>query len=220
MHLKVRRDQPRTTDPATGALPVLGLLGWGFFFSIAPASSPSASSAEGRAGQGRAASGPAGSRSPAPPPPASPHLRRGCGSAQHQRTVPPPAAALRPGSAEPARRGPGWAAGGFRANLFKREAAEGLERQGSAFLRQSTGRNTHVAIPFSGGSSTNSPFDNLPPPPAPPTRPGLIYSPAILLNPGSAISSGHAPQGGDGELAGEDFPSEETRLLGCYEPAQ
>lgn len=58
------------------------------------------------------------------------------------------------------------------------------------------------------------------PPPAPPALSGLIYSPAILLNPGSAISSGHAPKGGDGELVGEDFPSEETRLLGCYEPAQ
>lgn len=91
----------------------------------------------------------------------------------------------------PPRRGPGWAAGGFRADLFKREAPEGLKRQGSAFLHQSTGRNMHVAILFSGGSSTNSSFDNLPPP----TRPGLIYTPAIMLNSGSAISSGHAPKG-------------------------
>lgn len=149
MHLKVGRTGlpaliPHSTSPFGGC--------WGGSFSIAPA---------------RPAQGKGGRQDPGPaavPPPASPHLQRDCGSAQHQRTIPPPAAT----SGRLQRRlprGPGWAAAGFRANLFKREAAAGLERQGSAFLRQSTGRHA-CCNPIHGGSSTDTASDN-PPRPAP-----------------------------------------------------
>lgn len=106
--------------------------------------------------------------------PASAHHPSACRSLRPAPTPPP--------------RGPGWAAAGFRANLFKREAAAGLERQGSAFLRQSTGRHA-CCNPIHGGSSTDTASDN------PPARPGLICTPATQLKRGAAIPPGTLPRG-------------------------
>lgn len=163
MHLKVRRDRPPTTDP-TQHFPCRGLLGCSFrhrYRQLSP-SKP-------RRGEG---GGSRRLRVPLPPAP----LTSGGAAALPSINAPCSGCRGAPAPQSPPRRGPGWAAGGFGANLFKREAAEGSERQGSAFLHQSTGRNTHVAIPFSGGSSTSSAFDNLSSPPPPPPQPALALS--------------------------------------------
>lgn len=124
-----------------------------YLYDIAPARP-----AEGKGG--RQDPGPAAGplRASIPSPPAGMRL---CPASAHH---PSACRSLRPAPPPPPR-GPGWAAAAFRANLFKREAAAGLERQGSAFLRQSTGRHA-CCNPIHGGSSTDTASDN-PPRPAP-----------------------------------------------------
>lgn len=118
--------------------------------------------------------------------PASAHHPSACRSLRPAPTPPP--------------RGPGWAAAGFRANLFKREAAAGLERQGSAFLRQSTGRHA-CCNPIHGGSSTDTASDNPSGPPRPYLYPGNSIKPWGRNSPGDA-----PPAQGEGGRSARTFP--------------
>lgn len=79
MHLKFRRDQPPSTDP-TQHFPFWGC--WGGLASLPLARPPQAPPRRGHGSASRQVP------LPGPPPPAAPHLRRGRGSARHQRTCP------------------------------------------------------------------------------------------------------------------------------------
>lgn len=137
----------------------------------------------------RPAEGKGGRQDPGPaagPPAASPHLQRECGSAQHQRTIPPPAAAsgrlqrrLRGGQGgQPPAFEPIYLNGRQR-RLWRGRAAPSCANQLG---------DTRVAIPFTAGAA---PIQRLTTPPA---RPGLICSPATQLNRGAAIPPGTLPR--------------------------
>lgn len=124
---------------------------------------------------------------PAPCEHPSPHLQRECGSAQHQRTIPPPAAAsgrlhrrLRGGQGgQPPAFEPIYLNGRQR-RVWRGRAAPSCANQLG---------DTRVAIPFTAGAA---PIERLTTPPA---RPGLICSPATQLNRGAAIPPGTLPRG-------------------------
>lgn len=151
MHLKVGRDLPPSTDP-TQHFPCRGLLGWEFQHR---------SRTPGRGKGGRQEPCPAAGPRSIPSPPAGTRL---CPASAHHPSLRLPQPPAR--STAAFHGGQGGQPPGFRANLFKREAAAGLERQGSAFLRQSTGRHA-CCNPIHGGSSTDRAPDNPPGPPRP-----------------------------------------------------